>query len=640
MDSVIDHQILTRYDIYLFREGKHLQLYDKLGSHLLQLDGREGIQFSVWAPNAKHLHVIGDFNNWHPGTHPLKLRDDNSGVWEGFIPDIPRGTLYKYHIESSTKSGSMVEKGDPFASYWELPPRTASIAWDLRPSWTDTEWMESRSSRNASDSPWSIYEIHLGSWRRAPEDNNRWMTYRETSRELPKYLKEMGFTHVELLPVMEHPYAPSWGYQTLGYFAPTSRFGLPEDFIHLVNELHRAGIGVVLDWVPSHFPSDSYGLANYDGTHLYEYSDPKKGYHPDWTSYIFDFGKGEVRSFLKSSANFWLEKFHADALRVDGVASMLYLDYSRKAAEWTPNEYGGRENLEAISFIRELNESIYQAHHDVQMIAEESTAWPMVSRPTYVGGLGFGMKWNMGWMHDTLEYLSKDSVYRKHHHDQLTFSLWYAFAENFVLPLSHDEVVYGKRSLLSKIPGDTWQKLASLRLLYGYMYGHPGKKLLFMGGEFGQLDEWNFEKSLDWHLTNDETHRKLQHWMKDLNNLYRREPALHQLDFDRLGFEWLDIQDWEKSIISFTRRARDPDQVIVVVCNFTPVTRTNYRLGSPRGGYWKELLNSDSMIYGGSGLGNLGGVTAENHRFHGRDFSISLTLPPLGVLFFKHGENA
>jgi 1,4-alpha-glucan branching enzyme len=640
MDSVIDHQILTPYDIYLFREGKHLELYDKLGSHPLQLDGRAGIHFSVWAPNAKHLHVIGDFNNWHPGTHPLKRRDDNSGVWEGFIPEIPRGTLYKYHIESSTNPGHMVEKGDPFAHYWELPPRTASIAWDLRPSWTDKEWMQNRSIRNKADSPWSIYEIHLGSWRRIPEDNNRWMTYRETSRELPKYLQEMGFTHVELLPVMEHPYTRSWGYQTLGYFAPTSRFGLPEDFMHLVGELHRAGFGVVLDWVPSHFPSDEYGLANYDGTHLYEYGDPKKGYHPDWTSYIFDFGKGEVRSFLKSSANFWLEKYHADALRVDGVASMLYLDYSRKAGEWSPNEYGGRENLEAISFLRELNESIYRQHHDVQMIAEESTAWPMVSRPTYVGGLGFGMKWNMGWMHDTLEYMNKDPVYRKHHQDQLTFSLWYAFAENFVLPLSHDEVVYGKRSLLSKIPGDTWQKLATLRLLYGYMFGHPGKKLLFMGGEFGQWDEWDFEKSLDWHLTNDEAHGKLQHWFKDLNNLYRREPALHQLDFERLGFEWLDIQDWEKSIISFTRRARDPDEMIIVVCNFTPIARTNYRLGSPRGGYWKEVLNSDSNIYGGSGLGNLGGVTAENHRFHRRDFSISLTLPPLGVLFFKYQKDA
>src|SRR5215472_9621662 len=636
LDLVVEHEVLTAYDIYLFKEGKHLQLYDKLGSHPIKVDETEGVQFAVWAPNAKHVGVIGDFNEWRRGTHSLNRRGDDSGIWEGFIPGLRRGTLYKYHIESAAHSGHSVDKGDPFCQFWELPPRTASIVWDLRSSWTDVEWVKNRLSKNSTDSAWSIYEMHFGSWKRAPEDNNRWLTYREASQELPAYLRRMEFTHVELLPIMEHPYTRSWGYQTLGYFAPTSRFGLPEDFSHLIDELHRADLGVVLDWVPSHFPTDEYGLAYYDGTHIYEYADPKKGYHPDWTSYIFDFGKGEVRSFLMSSANFWLEKYHADGLRVDGVASMLYLDYSRRDGEWTPNKYGGRENLEAISFIRELNEAIYREHHDIQIVAEESTAWPLVSRPTYVGGLGFGMKWNMGWMHDTLEYMSKDPVYRKHHHNQLTFSLWYAFAENFVLPLSHDEVVYGKKSLLSKLPGDAWQKLANLRLLYGYMFGHPGKKLLFMGGEFGQREEWNFEKSLDWHLIEDDTHSRLQRWVRDLNDLYRREEAMHQLDFERLGFDWLDIQDWEKSVISFTRRARDPEQLMIVVCNFTPVARKNYRLGSPRGGLWKEVLNSDALDYGGSGLGNLGGVTAENHRFHRKDFSISLTLPPLSVLFLKH----
>ena len=635
MDSVVEHELLTSYDIYLFKEGKHQQLYDKLGSHPTSVDGREGTHFAVWAPNAKHVAVIGDFNQWRFGSHPLRLRGDGSGIWEGFIPEVSRGTLYKYHIESRSHRGRSMDKGDPFALYWELPPRTASIVWDLKPSWDDEEWMRNRSGKNSLDSPWSIYEMHLGSWKRAPEDNNRWMTYRETAADLPDHLGETGFTHVEFLPIMEHPYSRSWGYQTLGYFSPTSRFGLPEDFIHLVNELHKRGFGVILDWVPSHFPSDAYGLADYDGTHLYEYADPRKGYHPDWNSYIFDFGKNEVRSFLMSSALFWLDKYHADGLRVDAVASMIYLDYSRKKGEWVPNKYGGRENLEAISFIRELNEAVYREHHDVQMIAEESTAWPMVSRPTHVGGLGFGMKWNMGWMHDTLEYMTKDPVYRKHHHDQLTFSLWYAFAENFVLPLSHDEVVYGKRSLLVKMPGDVWQKFANLRLLYGYMYGHPGKKLLFMGGELGQWDEWDFEKSLDWHLLEDDKHRKLRLWLKDLNRFYRTEPAMHQLDFERLGFDWLDIQDWEKSIVSFARRARNPEHAVVSVCNFTPKPRKNYRLGVPSGGQWKEVLNSDALEYGGSGQGNLGGVEADHHPFHGRTDSISITLPPLGCLFFR-----
>jgi 1,4-alpha-glucan branching enzyme len=635
MAPVVDHELLTAYDVYLFKEGKHQQLYDRLGSHRSSVDGQDGTHFAVWAPNAEHVDVIGDFNEWRPRSHPLKVRNDSSGIWEGFIPEVSRGALYKYHIVSRAHRGYSIDKGDPFALYWELPPRTASIVWDLRRSWGDEEWMKSRSANNSLNAPWSIYEMHLGSWKRAPEDNNRWLTYREVADDLPEYLAETGFTHIELLPIMEHPFGRSWGYQTLGYFAPTSRFGLPEDFMHLVDELHRRGFGVILDWVPSHFPSDAYGLAYYDGTHLYEYADPKKGYHPDWKSYIFDFGKNEVRSFLLSSAQFWLDKYHADGLRVDAVASMIYLDYSRKKGEWIPNQYGGRENLEAISFLRELNEAAYREHHDVQMIAEESTAWPMVSRPAYLGGLGFGMKWNMGWMHDTLEYMSKDPVYRKHHHNQLTFSLWYAFAENFVLPLSHDEVVYGKRSLLDKMPGDSWQKFANLRLLYGYMYGHPGKKLLFMGGEMGQWDEWNFEKSLDWHLLGEERHRKLRLWLQDLNRFYRTDRAMHELDFERLGFEWLDIQDWEKSIISFVRRARSPEHLIAVVCNFTPELRKNYRLGVPRGGRWKEVLNSDALEYGGSGQGNLGGVDAGPHSFHRRSHSVSITLPPLSSIFFR-----
>ena len=638
MDPVIEHELLTPYDVHLFKEGRHFQLYEKLGSHPIQLNGEEGTHFAVWAPNAKRVHVIGDFNQWRKDSHPLKLRSDGSGVWEGFIPGLARGALYKYHIESRIHAGYSMEKGDPFALLWEIPPRTASVVWDLKHSWDDKEWIKDRLKKNSLDSPFATYEIHLGSWKRVPEDKQRWLTYRELARDLPGYLEEMQFTHVEFMPVMEHPYSRSWGYQTLGYFAPTSRFGIPEDFMHLVNELHGKGFGVILDWVPSHFPSDAYGLAYYDGSHLFEYSDPQKRHHPDWKSFIFDFGKNEVRSFLTSSAIFWLNKYHADGLRVDGVASMLYLDYSRKNGEWSPNMYGGRENLEALSFIKDLNQAVYRSHPDVQMIAEESTAWPMVSGPTYVGGLGFGMKWNMGWMHDSLEYFAKDPIYRKHHQDQLTFSLWYAFSENFILPLSHDEVVYGKRSLLDKMPGDTWQKFATLRLLYGYMYGHPGKKLLFMGGEFGQRNEWDFEKSLDWHLLEQEPHRRLQQWVKDLNRIYQAEEALHQLDFERRGFEWVDTKDWEKSIISFVRKEKTHHTQVLVVLNFTPTPRMNYRLGVSGSEYWKEILNSDAAEYGGSGQGNLGGVSTEAHPFHGKEHSIRISLPPLGVLFFKNED--
>jgi len=635
MDTVIEHELLTPYDIHLFKEGRHIQLYEKLGSHPIQINGEEGTHFAVWAPNAKQVHVIGDFNQWRKDSHSLKLRSDGSGIWEGFIPGLAKGALYKYHIESRIHAGYSMDKGDPFALLWEIPPRTASVVWGLKHSWDDKEWMKDRSKKNSLDSPFAIYEIHLGSWKRVPEDGQRWLTYRELARDLPGYLEDMQFTHVEFMPVMEHPYSRSWGYQTLGYFAPTSRFGIPEDFMHLVERLHKKGFGVILDWVPSHFPSDAYGLAYYDGSHLFEYSDPQKRNHPDWKSFIFDFGKNEVRSFLASSAVFWLNKYHADGLRVDGVASMLYLDYSRKKGEWTPNMYGGRENLEALSFIKELNQAVYRAQPDVQMIAEESTAWPMVSHPTYVGGLGFGMKWSMGWMHDSLEYFAKDPVYRKHHHDQLTFSLWYAFSENFILPLSHDEVVYGKRSLLDKMPGDTWQKFANLRLLYGYMYGHPGKKLLFMGGDFGQRNEWNFEESLDWHLLEQESHRRLHQWVKDLNKIYRTEEALHQMDFERSGFEWVDTKDWEKSVISFVRKEKTQESQVLVVLNFTPLPRMNYRLGVSGSEYWKEILNSDAVEYGGSGQGNLGGVSTDAHAFHGKEHSIRINLPPLGALFFK-----
>jgi 1,4-alpha-glucan branching enzyme len=625
---------LTDYDVYLFREGKHFRLYEKLGAHPMEVDGTAGTLFAVWAPNAERVSVIGDFNGWDPETHPLAPRWDGSGIWEGFIPGVGHGSLYKYHIVSRY-GGYSVDKGDPLAFFWETPPGTASIVWDLRYDWRDEAWLRTRHRANARESPMAIYEVHLGSWRRVPEEGHRPLTYREMAEALTQYVKEMGFTHVEFLPVMEHPFYGSWGYQTIGYFAPTSRYGTPQDFMFLVDTLHQQGVGVLLDWVPSHFPGDAHGLAFFDGTHLYEHADPRKGFHPHWNSYIFNYGRLEVRSFLISSALFWLDVYHADGLRVDAVASMLYLDYGRPEGAWVPNEYGGKENLEAIAFLRCLNEEVYRSFPDVQTIAEESTAWPMVSRPTYVGGLGFGLKWNMGWMHDTLTYFSKDPIFRKYHHDQLTFSIWYAFSENFVLPLSHDEVVHGKGSLLAKLPGDDWQKFANLRALLGYMYGHPGKKLLFMGNEFGPWREWNHDESLDWHLLADARHRGLQQWVRDLNALYRREPALHEGDCDPAGFEWVDFHDWEQSVISFLRKALSSDDVVLVVCNFTPVPRFDYRVGVPRPGYWRELLNSDASVYGGAGYGNLGGVEAVPIPFHGRPYSVSLTLPPLGVLFLK-----
>ena len=547
---------------------------------------------------------------------------------------LSRGASYKYHIASKHRQYS-ADKGDPYAVRWEVPPETASLVWDLAYSWGDREWMNNRQDFNAPDRPIAVYEVHPGSWRRVPEEGNRFLTYREMAPYLVDYVKELGFTHVEFLPLMEHPFYGSWGYETVGYFAPTSRYGSPQDLMYLIDYLHQNGIGVILDWVPSHFPDNEYGLIYYDGTHLYEHEDPRKGFHPQWKSHIFNYGRAEVRSFLISSAFFWLDRYHADGLRIDGVASMLYLDYARNPGEWLPNEYGGKENLEAIAFIKRLNQAVYGAYPDVQTIAEESSSWPMVSRPTYVGGLGFGLKWNMGWMHDTLDYFSQDPVFRKYHHGLLTFSIWYAFYENFLLSLSHDEVVFGKRSLLAKMPGDEWQKFANLRLLFGFMYGHPGKKLLFMGGEFGQWDEWYHEKSLDWHLLDYPYHQGAKIWVQDLNRLYRTEPALHELDFSPEGFEWVDFRDTDSSVITFVRKARRTTDSVLVVLNFTPVSRKNYRVGVPAPGFWTEVLNSDAKTYGGSGYGNLGGVEAAPVAFHGRRQSLSLTIPALGALFLK-----
>jgi len=624
---------LTDDDLYLFNEGSHYRLYEKLGAHLMNVDGVEGTYFAVWAPNARQVFVIGEFNGWNKSSHPLHPRGQ-SGMWEGFIPGVGKGTIYKYYLLSQHR-GYRVEKADPLALHSETPPKTASIVWDLDYAWGDQAWMEKRCERNALDAPISIYEVHLGSWRRVPEEGNRSLTYRELAPKLTEYVEQMGFTHVEFLPLMEHPFYGSWGYQATGYFAPTSRYGTPQDFMYLIDYLHQHNIGVILDWVPSHFPNDEHGLGYFDGTHLYEHEDPRQGIHPDWNSFIFNYGRDEVRSFLFSNALFWLDKYHVDGLRVDAVASMLYLDYGRKEGEWIPNRYGGRENLEAIAFLRRFNQVVYEENPNAQTIAEESTAWPMVSRPTYLGGLGFGLKWDMGWMHDTLEYMAKNPIYRKYHHNNLTFRLIYAFFENFVLPLSHDEVVFGKSSLLGKMPGDDWQKFANLRLLLGYMYAQPGKKLLFMGGEFGQWREWVHEESLEWHLLQYLPHSGLQQWVSDLNRFYRNQPALYQVDFEPAGFEWIDCNDVEHSVISLIRKARFGDDIVLVMCNFTPMTHSNYRVGVPQPGFWSELLNSDSKEYGGSGQGNLGGVEAAPIPLHGRPYCITCTLPPLATVFLK-----
>ncbi|WP_333652031.1 1,4-alpha-glucan branching protein GlgB [Dissulfurispira sp.] len=628
-------RVLTDFDLHLIGEGTHYKNYEKLGAHVVEVNGVKGVHFAVWAPNAKRVSVIGDFNHWDGKKHPMKLLGD-SGIWEIFIPGLDEGELYKFEVKSKYR-GYKEQKADPFAFYFEVRPKSAAIVYNIenKHQWQDAEWMEIRRKKNWFESPVAIYEVHLGSWMRVPEDNNRFLTYRELADKLIPYVKELGFTHIELLPISEHPLDASWGYQTIGYFAPTSRHGRPEDLMYFVDKCHQNEIGVIIDWVPAHFPKDAHGLGYFDGTCLYEHEDPRKGEHRDWGTLIFNYGRNEVTNYLISNALFWLEKYHIDGLRVDAVASMLYLDYSREPGDWIPNIYGGNENLEAIDFLKKLNEVVHQYHPGVLTIAEESTAWTGVSRPTYLGGLGFSMKWNMGWMHDTLEYFSKDPIYRKYHTNNLTFSMLYAFTENFILPFSHDEVVHGKRSMLDKMPGDTWQKFANLRALLGYMYGHPGKKLLFMGSEFGQWREWNFDESLDWHLLQHEPHKKLQRFLSDLNNLYITEPAMHEVDFEWHGFEWIDFHDSDNSVISFIRRAKNHDDFLVFVFNLTPIPRFGYRVGVPGGGFYREILNSDSEIYWGGNLGNAGGVYADNVPCHARQFSLNLILPPLSILILK-----
>ncbi len=643
--------LLTADDLHYFNEGTHSHLHEKLGAHIQPnppappadaggagrakpaFEASSGTSFAVWAPDARSVSVIGDFNGWDPSANPLSPRE-RSGIWEGFVPLIGRGTVYKYRVRSRVRN-YQVDKADPFAFFAETPPKTASVVWELSYGWHDQEWMAGRQHSNGREVPWAVYEVHLGSWRREQEEQNGWPTYRELAPQLADYVKQMGFTHVELMPVMEHPLYGSWGYQTTGYFAPTSRYGTPQDFMFLVDHLHQNGIGVILDWVPSHFPTDEHGLQYFDGTHLYEHADPRLGLHPDWGSSIFNYGRNEVRSFLLSSALFWLDRYHADGLRVDAVASMLYLDYSRKPGEWIPNKFGGRENLDAVEVLRQFNTVAYGEHGDIQTVAEESTAWPMVSKPTYLGGLGFGMKWDMGWMHDTLQYMSQDPIYRKFHHNDLTFRMLYAFSESYMLPLSHDEVVHGKGSLLGKMPGDTWQKFANLRLLLAYMYAQPGKKLLFMGGEFGQWREWNHDTSLDWSLLDLPFHAGVSRWVADLNRTYRGEKAMHELDFDPAGFRWIDANDTEQSVVSLIRQGRTPDEPVIGAFNFTPLPRYNYQLGAPLGGTWREILNSDAGVYGGSGLGNFGEVRAAPISRHGHPHSLTLTLPPLGAIFLK-----
>ena len=633
--------LLTEFDLYLFSEGNHFELYDKLGAHLVDHEGVPGVHFTVWAPSAERVSVIGDFNQWDGRRHSMRPRGA-TGLWELFIPGLVQGDLYKYEIKTRYQ-GYIGIKSDPFGFLAELRPKTASVVWDLdRYQWNDAEWMATRKEHQRLDAPLCIYEVHLGSWQKAPDQDwgQRWLTYRELAETLVPYVKEMGYTHIELMPFTEHPFDGSWGYQTVGCFAPTSRHGNPDDFRYFLDTAHQAGLGVIMDWVPAHFPKDAHGLAFFDGTHLYEHADPRQAEHKDWDTLIYNYGRHEVRAFLLSNALFWLDKYHIDGLRVDAVASMLYLDYSRKPGEWIPNKHGGRENLDAVTFITRFNELVHERFPDVLTIAEESTAWAMVSRPTYVGGLGFDMKWNMGWMHDMLEYIHKEAIHRKYHHNHLTFSLLYAFNENFILPFSHDEVVHGKGAMLSKMPGDYWQKFANLRALYGYMYGHPGKKLLFMGCEFGQWKEWNHDDQLDWMLLDFESHRSLQKYVKALNRIYVAEPALHEVDFSWEGFQWIDFHDVDNSIVSFIRRASDPNDAVLVVVNFTPVVRNGYLVGVPTPGFYRELLNSDSAYYGGSNAINVDGVSSEPTPCQGQPHSIMLTLPPLGVVFLKREATA
>ena len=625
--------IISDLDRHLFNEGNHLQIYEKLGTHLMDLNDTKGVHFAVWAPNAKRVSVIGDFNKWDGRRHPMRILG-NSGIWELFIPDLKEGENYKFEIK--THHNHLLIKSDPYAFYSEARPKTASVVWDINKyKWNDSEWVENRDKTTPLDKPLSIYELHLGSWARKTEEGNRFLTYREIAHLLIDYVKDMGYTHIELMPVMEHPFDASWGYQVTGYFAPTSRFGTPEDFMYFVDYCHQNNIGVIVDWVPAHFPRDGHSLIQFDGTSLYEHEDPRKGEHPDWGTLIFNYGRHEVRNFLTSNVLFWCRKYHLDGLRVDAVASMLYLDYSKRHGEWVPNTYGGRENLEATDFLKKMNEVIHAEFPGIMTIAEESTSWGGVSRPTYLGGLGFTFKWNMGWMHDILEYITKDPIFRKYHHNNLTFAMLYAFHENFILVLSHDEVVHGKASLLSKMPGDFWQKFANLRLLLGYMYAQPGKKLLFMGGDMGQWHEWNHNQSLDWHLLQYEPHTKLQRFIKDLNQIYKTEPAMWEVDFEYTGFEWIDFHDWERSIVSFIRKGKDSDNHLVFVFNFTPTPRFNYKIGVPSHCFYKEILNSDSDIYYGSNLGNEGGRWSDQVSWQGKPCSLNITLPPLSAIVLK-----
>lgn len=633
MSKLITHSLFTDFDINLFKSGKHYRLYEKFGSHITTVDGVAGTYFAVWAPSAKQVSVIGDFNHWVDGEFNLNVRWDSSGIWEGFIPAVGKGNLYKYKIHSNINN-YVSEKADPYARRCEHPPKTASVVWEDKYKWEDKSWMHTRKKNNALDAPYSVYEVHLGSWRKKGKEN-RSLSYFELADELVTYVKEMNFTHVEFMPIMEYPYDPSWGYQVTGYFAPTSRFGYPEELKYLVDKFHQSDIGIILDWVPSHFPEDAHGLGYFDGSSLYEHPDKRKGYHQDWKSLIFNYGRNEVRSFLISNAIFWLEQFHADGLRVDAVASMLFLDYSREDGEWEPNIYGGNENLDAVLFLKELNDEVYKSFPDVQTIAEESTAFPMVSKPTFMGGLGFGMKWMMGWMHDTLDYFSKDTIYRRYHQNEITFSLTYAFTENFMLPLSHDEVVHGKKTILGRMPGDEWQRFANLRLLYGYMFTHPGTKLLFMGSEFGHYEEWNFQKSLDWNLLEFYPHKNTQNYFKDLNLFYKSTPALFEKGFSQEGFEWVSYDDSENSVISYLRKGNDPKDDVLVVCNFSPQTLENYKIRVPRKGKLQEIFSSNHEKYGGSGFVNAEKITIKKEPKKVDEYSAILVLPPLGISILK-----
>lgn len=633
MAHVKPYSLFTDFDINLFKAGKHYRLYEKMGSHLVTVDGIEGTYFAVWAPSAKAVSVIGDFNYWMEGEHQLNVRWDESGIWEGFIPFVSKGSTYKYKIQSHNNN-IKTEKADPYARRSEHPPKTASIVWDDSYKWKDTKWMKKRKKNNALDAPYSVYEVHLGSWKRQVEED-RFLSYFELADELVTYVKDMNFTHVELMPIMEYPYDPSWGYQLTGYFAPSSRFGYPEEFKYLVDKLHQNDIGLILDWVPSHFPEDAHGLGFFDGSNLYEHPDPKKGYHQDWKSLIFNYGRNEVKSFLISNAVYWMDQYHADGLRVDAVASMLFLDYSREDGQWEPNQFGGRENLDAIEFLKELNVEIYKSFPDVQTIAEESTAFPGVSKPVFLGGLGFGMKWMMGWMHDTLEYFTKDPVYRKYHQNDITFSLAYAFTENFMLPLSHDEVVYGKKSILGRMPGDEWQRFANLRLLYGYMFTHPGTKLLFMGGEFAQSSEWDFQNSLDWNFLEYKSHKDFQNYFKALNGFYKNTPALYEKGFSNEGFEWISYDDHENCVISYIRKGKVAKNDVIVICNMTPTIRQNYQIGLPIKGKLTEIFNSDAQEFGGSGISNPKDITIKKEAWNGKDFSAQVTLSPLAITVFQ-----